>query len=251
MGWASPGEKISIKFNNKGYKLAADANGKWLIALPAMKAGGPYSMDINASNHIIINNILIGDVWFCSGQSNMVLNMERVKEKYPDVIAEANYPQIRNFFISTSSDVSKVHYDLPPGKWKEANAKNVLKFGAAAYFFARQIYNKYHIPIGIINSSVGGTPIQAWISEEGIKEIPQYSTRLVQLRDSVFMQHIYSAVSARIEADKIRTKPMDKGLMGPKRSWCSTAKNSDRCRRGEAKLFGPAGKPPPITRYNG
>lgn len=220
-GWASPGENISIKFINKTYKLAADGNGKWLITVPAMKAGGPYSMDISASNHIEIKNILIGDVWFCSGQSNMVLNMERVKEKYPDVIAKANYPQIRNFFVPTAADVYKVHDDLPPGKWKEANPKNVLEFGAATYFFARQIYNKYHVPIGIINSSVGGTPIQAWISEEGIKEIPQYASRLEQLRDSSFMKGIHEAVSARIEADKIRTKPMDKGLTESK-PWYDT-----------------------------
>lgn len=221
-GWAAPVEKIKLKFNNKTYRFAADNNGKWHITIPATKPGGPYVMDIDASNHITISNILIGDVWLCSGQSNMVINMERVKEKYPDDIAEANYPQIHNFFIPTASDLSKVHDDSPPGKWKEANPKNVLEFGAASYFFARKIYNKYHVPIGIINSSVGGPPIQAWISEEGIKEFPQYTTRLAQVRDSTFMKQVHRAVSARIAADKERTKPMDKGLMGSK-PWYDTA----------------------------
>ena len=226
-GWASPGEKITIKFNNKTYKIAADGNGKWSAVLPAMKAGGPYSMNIDASNHITIHNILIGDVWFCSGQSNMVLNMERVKEKYPDDIANANYPQIRNFFIPTLSDISKVHEDLPPGKWKEANPRDVLEFGAASYFFARQIYNKYHVPIGIINSSVGGTPVQAWISEEGIKNIPQYAARLTQNKDTAYMRHIRSVVSARMDAEKVRTKSMDSGLMGPK-TWYDTSYVAER-----------------------
>lgn len=170
-GWASRGEKIKIKFNGHRYGVSTALNGQWSAILPAMKAGGPYTMDISAKNHITINDILIGDVWFCSGQSNMVLPMERVKEKYPDVIDSANYPQIRNFFIPTISDVSKIYDDLPPGKWLAANPKNVLNFGAASYFFAKQLYNKYHVPIGLINSSVGGTPIQAWISEDGLLAI--------------------------------------------------------------------------------
>ena len=81
-----------------------------------MKAGGPYTMEVKGNNTIIINNILLGDVWFCSGQSNMVINMERVKEKYPDDIASANFPEIRNFFIPTASDVTSVHKELPDSK---------------------------------------------------------------------------------------------------------------------------------------
>jgi sialate O-acetylesterase len=102
-----------------------------------MKAGGPYSMEVKGNNSIIIENILIGDVWFCSGQSNMVLTMERVKEKYPDDIANADFPEIRNFFIPTESDVTSIHKDLPPGKWVSASPENVLGFGAVTFFFAR------------------------------------------------------------------------------------------------------------------
>jgi sialate O-acetylesterase len=159
-GWAEPGEKVKITFNNKRHTVTTGTNGKWFAELPAMKEGGPYLMDIDAGNHIVIRDILIGDVWFCSGQSNMVLPMERVKEKYPDEIANANYSQIRNFFVATQSDINKVHDHLLPGKWMTADPQNVLGFGAATYFFAKQLYNKYHVPIGIINSSVGGAPIQ-------------------------------------------------------------------------------------------
>ncbi len=221
-GWSSPNEKIKIRFNGKTYRLIAGNDGKWSVVLPALKAGGPYLMNIDATNHITIRDILIGDVWFCSGQSNMVLPMERVKEKYPDEIANANYPQIRNFFIPAASDIGKVHEDLPPGKWKEANPQNILDFGAASYFFASQLYNKYHVPIGIINASVGGTPVQAWISEEGINALPQYVSRLAQIRDTGYMSRIRRAVSARITMENNRTKPMDKGLMGPV-PWYDTA----------------------------
>ncbi|HLX67348.1 MAG TPA: sialate O-acetylesterase, partial [Puia sp.] len=149
---------------------------------PPMKAGGPYTLDIRATNHLVISDILIGDVWFCSGQSNMVLPMERVKEKYPDDIASANFPQIRNFFVPTAADVTRVHGDLPHSVWKQANPTNVLAFGAATYFFARDLYEKYHVPIGIINSSVGGTPIQAWIGDDGLDSLPGYPERIAKVR---------------------------------------------------------------------
>ena len=177
-------------------------------------------MDISASNHITLNDILIGDVWFCSGQSNMVVNMERVKEKFPDEITNANYPQIRNFFIPTVSDVSKVHQDLPPGKWVATNPQTVFDFGAASYFFAKQLYTKYHVPIGIINSSVGGTPIQSWISEDGIKELPQYSIRLTQLKDTSYLNPILRRVSARRNPSGT-PKETDLGLTGSK-PWYAT-----------------------------
>src|SRR6202000_1962678 len=150
-GWANAGEKVTVRFTGKSNSAITGTNGKWLVVLKPMKAGGPFSMEISGSNHIIIKNILIGDVWFCSGQSNMVLPMERVKEKYPDEIAQADFPAIRNFFVPTASDVSRIHNDLPPGKWMEATPKNVLEFGAATWFFAKQLCQKYHVPIGIIN----------------------------------------------------------------------------------------------------
>src|SRR5580700_7685140 len=100
-GWATTGEKIAINFNDKKYNTIADGSGRWAITLHSMKAGGPYTMEIVASNHITLKNILIGDVWVCSGQSNMELPMERLKDKYPDVIATAGNPNIRQFNVST------------------------------------------------------------------------------------------------------------------------------------------------------
>lgn len=214
-GWATPGEKVSVSFHNKNLSTLTGADGKWTVNLQPMKAGGPYIMNIAGRNHLTISNILIGDVWFCSGQSNMVLPMERVKEKYPDEIANANYPQIRNFFVATVSDVSKVHNDLPPGKWLEANPKDVLGFGAAAYFMAKQLYLKYHVPIGIINSSVGGTPIQAWISAEGIRAVPQYAARLAQLQDTAYLNKLLRQAASHHNNAPPAGAPLDKGLTGP------------------------------------
>ncbi|PTQ96648.1 sialate O-acetylesterase [Mucilaginibacter yixingensis] len=214
-GWASPAEHVSVKINGKTANCIAAQDGKWLATLPAMKAGGPYTMTVDGKNHIILKDILIGDVWFCSGQSNMVLPVERVKERYPEEVASANYPQIRNFFIPTASDVRGQHADLPPGKWRPTNPKTVLEFGAASYFFAKQLYLKYHVPIGIINSSVGGTPIQAWIGADGFKSLSGYQKRLDQFKDSSFMNRV---TRARRQADASHTQATDpdpdKGLSG-------------------------------------
>ncbi|WP_121200237.1 sialate O-acetylesterase [Mucilaginibacter gracilis] len=220
-GWANAGEKVTIKLLNKTYHTTTALSGTWTIKLPALKAGGPYMLDIQGTNHIQLSDVMVGDVWFCSGQSNMAVPMERVKEKYPDEIATANFPDIRNFFVPTLSDVSNIHADLPPGKWMKADPQNVLAFGAASYFFAKQLYLKYHVPIGIINSSVGGTPIQAWISAEGIKNIQPYAGRLKQLKDTAFLNNLIHPPNKTYSGAPQPTLT-DQGLTGPIK-WFDTA----------------------------
>ena len=217
-GWASAGEKVQVKFNKKTVRTVTDSEGNWKIVLPPMKAGGPYTMEVKGNNTIIINDILLGDVWFCSGQSNMVLNMERVKEKYPDDIANANFPEIRNFFIPTASDVTSIHKDLPAGKWVSASPENVPGFGAVTFFFSRSIYNEYKVPIGIINSSVGGTPIEAWTSEEGLKGFPQMISRIGKLKDTAYLNPTIRSAGRRTrtgEDPATNSRSVDKGISGP------------------------------------
>ncbi|WP_255496042.1 sialate O-acetylesterase [Mucilaginibacter sp. FT3.2] len=218
-GWANADEKVNVTFRGS-YHTIADKDGRWKIVLPAMKAGGPYIMEIKAANNIVLNDILIGDVWFCSGQSNMVLPMDRVKEKYPNEIASANYPQIRNFFIKTEADVTKIHDDLLPGKWIKADPESVLNFGAVSWFFAQKLYQKYHVPIGIINSSVGGTPIQAWISENGLKANVFYSHRAAWFHDPHYMDSVTKVQPEPV--NPANTPKYDKGLNG-NITWFDTA----------------------------
>jgi sialate O-acetylesterase len=170
-GWANPGEKVNVTFKRKKIRAIGDSKGNWACTLPATPAGGPYEITINEKP---VKDVLFGDVWLCSGQSNMVINMERVKEKYSADIASANNPQIRNFFIPTAISKVDVRTDLPTSSWLPVTPENVLQMGAVSYFFARDLYAQYHVPIGIINSSVGGTPIESWISEAGLKEFPAY-----------------------------------------------------------------------------
>ena len=208
-GWASAGEKVTLSFNGKKYKTSTDNAGNWEIKLPPQAAGGPYDLTLKGKNEIIIKDILFGDVWFCSGQSNMVTPMERVKEKYPEEIANAQFPEIRNFFISTATDLQEPLEDLPSGKWMAANPQDVLAFGAVSYFFAREIHAKHKVPIGIINASVGGTPIEAWISEEGLKDFPDMERVVLQNKDSTYVNDIVR----RASASQIKREEADKGLL--------------------------------------
>jgi sialate O-acetylesterase len=214
-GWASPDERITIKFAGKTFHTTTDAGGKWLIMIPPVKAGGPYTMNISGNNNITISDILIGDVWFCSGQSNMVLQMDRVKERYPEEISSADYPSIRNFFVPTSSDVKKVHDDLPTSRWVVTSPSTIKSMGAVTYFFAKQLYNKYHVPIGIINSSVGGTPAEAWVSADGFKGFEPYAKRLAQFSDSSFFNLNVQPQSRQPSTASMRILQTDKGIDGP------------------------------------
>ncbi|WP_161888734.1 sialate O-acetylesterase [Pontibacter russatus] len=210
-GWASPGEKVKINFNGRKAGATAGADGKWRAILPPMKAGGPYTMVLKGENTITLKDILLGDVWLCSGQSNMVHQMKLHNITYADDIAGADYPQIRHFWIPTTTNLQGPAEQLPPSAWKPANPQDVNEFSAVAYFFARKLYKEYHIPIGLINASVGGTPIEAWMSEEGLKEFPAAIAAINRNRDTSYVNNLNRKALAA--AAKNRQKPeQDKGL---------------------------------------
>lgn len=173
-GWANAGEKVTLHFNHKAYYTTTAEDGKWQLSLQPTKAGGPYTMDITAGNTITLNNILMGDVWVCSGQSNMDLPMARVAWKYPEEIATANNPQIRQFLISTRYNFQGPQEDLPGGNWDSVTKESIGRFTAVGYFFAKSLYEKYHIPIGLIKTSVGGSPAEAWLSADALQAFPAY-----------------------------------------------------------------------------
>lgn len=189
-GWASAKEKIEITFNHKTYKTITTEEGKWMIALPSQKAGGPYEMTLKASNTIVLKNILFGDVWVCSGQSNMELPMDRLKDKYKDVIAKAENPDIRQFLVPDQYYFANEKEDFTAGEWISANPVSVLQFSGVAYFFALEIYEKYKIPIGLINSALGGSPAESWISEENVKKFPDYYQEFFKYKDGTLEKQI-------------------------------------------------------------
>jgi sialate O-acetylesterase len=222
-GWAAPGEKVTIRFNDSTYTTMAGTDSAWAIIIAAEKAGGPYTMDIQASNRITIKNILIGDVWVCSGQSNMVLPMERVKELYGDVIARSDNQEIRHFSVPMRYDFTAPGRDILPGRWEPANPDNVLHFTAAGYFFARALYEKYRVPIGLINASVGGTPIEAWMSEDALKQFPASLEVAEKFKDSLYLNEVRIKDSTKSAVWNDQLNLRDQGYNGGEKSWFDTS----------------------------
>ncbi|WBV57068.1 sialate O-acetylesterase [Chryseobacterium daecheongense] len=172
-GYADAGEKITVKFISKTYHATADQNGNWTLMFPKLNAGGPYSMTIN---EITLKDILIGDVWVASGQSNMELPMRRLTPLYENEIKNANNPNIRFFTVPQKYNFKAPQNDLDGGKWESTNPQTILDFSGVAYFFAKELNEKNKVPVGIIHTSLGGSPVQAWMDENSLRKYPEYLT---------------------------------------------------------------------------
>ncbi len=218
-GWADAGEKVTINFNDKTYSAVTDPNGKWLVTLSPSKTGGPYDMEIKAANNITLKNILIGDVWVCSGQSNMELQMEVLKDKYPGEIANADNNSIRQFKIPDTYYFDAPKDDIKSGAWASANPQTVLKFTAIGYFFAKELYDKYHVPIGLINASLGGSPVQCWMSEDTLKAFPEDFATLQKFKDPAYIKQTEDKDKAASDAWYGHINKDDKGLAPGEKPW--------------------------------
>ncbi|RZK41799.1 MAG: sialate O-acetylesterase [Pedobacter sp.] len=207
-GWASAKEIISVTFKDKTYSTKTGENGEWSVILAPQKAGGPFKMRIN---QIELHDLLIGDVWLCSGQSNMEAQMSRanIKANYPKEIQESNYPQIRQFTVKRNMAFLPITDVQTDNGWISANPNTILDFSAVAYFFAKELYERYKVPIGIINSSVGGTPIQSWVSSD-------YTAVPPMLQDT-------SEVKRILKAHELKTEQWHKSIreedLGMNQKW--------------------------------
>ena len=178
-GWADANEKITVQFNKQTKTTVADKNGKWLIKLDVEKAGGPYELVVSGKNTIKFSNVLVGEVWICSGQSNMEMPIEGWGKinNYEQEIAAANYPEIRHIKIpNTVSSLPKE--DIPSGEWKICNPQTAGDFTAAGYFFARELYNKLKVPVGLINTSWGGTMVETWTSRKAFEQSDEFKNMI-------------------------------------------------------------------------
>lgn len=210
-GWAAPGEEVRLTFMRKKYRTEADAAGEWMIVLPEMKAGGPYIMHINDKE---IKNILIGEVWVCSGQSNMELPVRRVMDRFAEEVRADVYPAIRHLKVPLAYDFHRPQSDLPSTAWKELNPENALDFSAVAYFFAKDYYRRTGIPVGLINASVGGSPAEAWISEEKLAAFPRYLNELEMCRDDRYVAEVKQMDRKNQQAWNGALYQADAGLKG-------------------------------------
>jgi len=164
-GWADPSEEVTagVSWNSTKLAVTADKDGKWTIKIDPPKAGGPYEMTIAGKNTITIKNILVGEVWVCSGQSNMQMAVQSSANAKQEV-AEAGYPKIRLFSVKRTV-ADKPQSDCV-GNWTECSPETVPGFSAVAYFFGRELHKQLNVPVGLIHTSWGGTPAEAWTRRE-------------------------------------------------------------------------------------
>lgn len=191
-GWTAPGEEIrvSVDWSNETYSIKADENGRWQVDVVTPDAGGPYAIVIQGTEKITLSNVMIGEVWLCSGQSNMEMALEgwpnqpiTGSEKY---ISEADHPDIRLFTVKRKTSYEPL-VDCE-GSWAPCSPENAGAFSATAFFFGLHLYKKLNIPVGLIHSSWGGTPAEAWTSNQFINRISYFHTSTGSCDPQVFRE---------------------------------------------------------------
>ncbi len=172
-GWAGEGTEIAVTFDGERLEAVAAADGRWQVMLPARDAGGPWRLEISAGGEdVVIDDILFGEVWFCSGQSNMAWTVNRSKDADLEVLM-ADYPSIRLHVVAANLDES--YPDSVPGEWRVATGGGIRTVSAVAYQFAMTIHRVLGVPVGIIQSAVGGTPVEAWINRPEMDPDPEFT----------------------------------------------------------------------------
>lgn len=183
-GWAKPGEEVmvGVSWNGMRWAVKADEDGKWMFRMNPPKTGGPYEMTISGKNVIKIKNIMVGEVWVCSGQSNMQWTVQNSANSEEE-IAAANYPNIRLFYVKRTI----AHEPQPDceGSWTECSPETIGGFSAVAYYFGRELHKELNVPIGLIHTSWGGTPSEAWTSREVLEQEPEAAPILQRYDDVV------------------------------------------------------------------
>ncbi|MEL6719687.1 MAG: sialate O-acetylesterase, partial [Bacteroidota bacterium] len=218
-GWADEGEAVTVHFLDQKYTTTTDENKTWSIELNALSVGGPHQMLIEGNNKITIDDILIGDVWICSGQSNMELPMRRVKPLYDKELANDNNPKIRQFYVPRRYDFNVKQQDVESGQWQAATHENLPHFSATAYFFAKELYAKYQVPIGLINSALGGSPAEAWISLEVLKPFETAYKEAKRFQDQTLIEKIKAEDQARSQQWYTESTAKDRGRQTPNAHW--------------------------------
>ena len=215
-GKAEAGELVTIRFNTKQYATTADLDGNWRINLPKMKAGGPYTMTVG---DLVLTNILIGDVWLLSGQSNIDVTIERVYPQYTQEIDTYENPNVRLFRVQNETDTHSVRDDIKPTpiNWKPLNKQNAWLFSAVGYFLGKRMQEQTKVPQGIIVNSWGGTPIEAWISADSLQ--PDYPLLVKKTQLYQNDSYVKAQAQANMEADRQWQKLLNEQDPGIEQNW--------------------------------
>lgn len=214
-GWAGSSKEIQIQFKDKTFTCTSDAAGHWKINLPAQPAGGPFVMTIRCdSDRVDLKDIAIGDVWLCSGQSNMEHDMTSVYERYANLMDQADFPMIRQFKVPAAYDFNQRHKDLESGSWQPASHDQLGAFTAVGFFFALDLYTKTKVPIGLINASLGGSPIEAWLPEEVIRSFPKDYQELKRFQEEGVISRVEKADQQKSVSWHQELIQKDRGIKG-------------------------------------
>ncbi len=179
-GWADPGEEIrlNVSWHTMQRRTDADEDGRWSFSITAPPAGGPYELTLSGKNTVPVRNVLSGDVWVCSGQSNMEWPLHSAANGAQEV-AEADYPNLRLFTVQKK--IADTPQDDCVGQWSPCNPQSVPGFSAIGYFFGRHLHQDLNVPIGLINTSWGGTVAEAWTSAKALEKMPEFKARMEQI----------------------------------------------------------------------
>jgi sialate O-acetylesterase len=182
-GWAAPGQKVTVSMEGRSATATADGSGKWMARIGPFNAGGPYTLTVSGPQTTTLKNVLVGDVWVCSGQSNMEMGIGNVNNAAQE-IASADYPQIRLFTVQKT--IALEPQSTLVGQWDVCTPKTVSTggwggFSAVGYFFGRDLYKELKVPIGLIHTSWGGTVAEAWTSAEALETMPDFKPAVAQV----------------------------------------------------------------------
>jgi sialate O-acetylesterase len=180
-GWANKNEKILVSFNNQHKQAKAGSDGRWKINLEPEKEGGPYVLSVQGENAITIKDVLVGDVWICSGQSNMEFTVDEARNAAAEM-TEANYPAIRHVDVANATSDKPLEDVSKTTGWQAATGANIARFTAVGYFFARELYRQLHVPIGLINTTWGGTDVETWTSKEAMQGSDEFKEMIGKFR---------------------------------------------------------------------
>lgn len=210
-GTARQGEVVRVALHRQAVRVNADAHGHWRAVLKAEVAGGPYTLAIQGDNDLVLNDVLVGDVWLASGQSNMELTVGQ-SDNAQQEITQSNFPMIRHFKIPTAVAFQPVE-DVGVSNWGVSSPENAGEFTAAGYFFARKLYQELGVPVGIINASWGGTNIETWLSPDALARQPELAMAPLPANAALYNAHYRERMTALLTrwqgAGPVATNPTE------------------------------------------
>lgn len=212
-GWADAGKTVKVSFKNQNLEAKTNSNGEWSITFPTQTAGGPFEMVITEDNKIIFKDIYIGDVWFCSGQSNMGWKLEDALNGKEE-LSKASHEKIKLLQVSRTM-AGTPQKDIEKGQWETSSPESAEGFSAVAYFFGRELFQKYNVPIGLINSSWGGTNIEAWMSEDLMGKHTSAQKVIAEMKGTNF-QDVMESYKKEFKAWEKKADELD---LGTKEKW--------------------------------